>query len=129
MKPSRKPIFDHVERTKAGGVGGFPYYFCPSDHLRCSSFLLQNRDSQEVWAPRLLEPSGLGTLWTLSVDKTRTDASQIIDFAFSFSLFYATTKGLGLPAADIKPENRRSIIRATFTFTVLYVSPLWNPAG
>ncbi|KAF4151398.1 hypothetical protein CNMCM6069_003978 [Aspergillus lentulus] len=47
----------------------------------------------------------------------------IIDFAFSFSLFYATTKGLGLPAADIKPENRRSIIRATFTFTVLY-----NPA-
>ncbi|GIK06096.1 hypothetical protein Aspvir_001739 [Aspergillus viridinutans] len=47
----------------------------------------------------------------------------IIDFAFSFSLFYATAKGLGLPAADIKPENRHSIIRATFAFTVLY-----NPA-
>ncbi|GFF61152.1 glucose/galactose transporter [Aspergillus udagawae] len=47
----------------------------------------------------------------------------IIDFAFSFSLFYATAKGLGLPAADIKPENRGSITRATFTFTVLY-----NPA-
>ncbi|RHZ62460.1 uncharacterized protein CDV56_107634 [Aspergillus thermomutatus] len=48
----------------------------------------------------------------------------IIDFAFSFSLFYATAKGLGLPAADIKPENRRSIIQATFTFTVLYCRPV-----
>jgi hypothetical protein len=129
MKPSPKSVFDHVERTKAGGVSGFRYHFCPGDHLRRPSFLLQNHDSQEASAPRLLEPSGLGTLWISFVVKLRawTDVSQIIDFAFSFSLFYATAKGLGLPAADIKPENRGSITRATFSFTVLYVSLLRVP--
>lgn len=49
---------------------------------------------------------------------------QVIDFGFSFSLFYATSKGLGLhdPAIDI--QARSSLNRANYVFTVLYVSAL-----
>ncbi|KAE8145494.1 major facilitator superfamily domain-containing protein [Aspergillus avenaceus] len=46
-----------------------------------------------------------------------------IDFGFSFSLFYATKKGLGLHDPDIDPNARYSLNRANYAFTVLY-----NPA-
>ncbi|KAF7589654.1 hypothetical protein BBP40_003988 [Aspergillus hancockii] len=47
----------------------------------------------------------------------------IIDFGFSFSLFYATSKGLGLHDDDIDFNARYSLTRANYAFTVLY-----NPA-
>ncbi|GES62651.1 MFS transporter [Aspergillus terreus] len=47
----------------------------------------------------------------------------VIDFGFSFSLFYATSKGLGLHDEDIDPRSRPSLNRANYAFTVLY-----NPA-
>ncbi|KAJ5673982.1 Major facilitator superfamily domain general substrate transporter [Penicillium macrosclerotiorum] len=47
----------------------------------------------------------------------------IIDFGFSFSLFYATKKGLGLHSYDILPENEEALNKANYVFTVLY-----NPA-
>ncbi|KAL4889070.1 major facilitator superfamily domain-containing protein [Aspergillus ambiguus] len=47
----------------------------------------------------------------------------VIDFGFSFSLFYATSKGLGLHDEDIDPRGRPSLNRANYAFTVLY-----NPA-
>lgn len=47
----------------------------------------------------------------------------MIDFGFSFSLFYATSKGLGLHDEDIDPQSRPSLNRANYAFTVLY-----NPA-
>lgn len=47
---------------------------------------------------------------------------QFIDFGFSFSLFYATHKGLGLHDYDINPGDRGSLNQANYVFTVLYVS-------
>ncbi|KAE8351420.1 major facilitator superfamily domain-containing protein [Aspergillus coremiiformis] len=47
----------------------------------------------------------------------------VIDFGFSFSLFYATSKGLGLHDDAIDPQDRYSLNRANYAFTVLY-----NPA-
>ncbi|KAJ6108026.1 Major facilitator superfamily domain general substrate transporter [Penicillium sp. IBT 18751x] len=47
----------------------------------------------------------------------------VIDFGFSFSLFYATKYGLGLHAQDILPENEDGLNKANYAFTVLY-----NPA-
>ncbi|GIJ82417.1 hypothetical protein Asppvi_000925 [Aspergillus pseudoviridinutans] len=47
----------------------------------------------------------------------------LIDFGFSFSLFYATSKGLGLHDHDIPTDNRPGLSRADYAFTVLY-----NPA-
>ncbi|CDM27949.1 hypothetical protein DTO013E5_4103 [Penicillium roqueforti] len=46
-----------------------------------------------------------------------------IDFGFSFSLFYAVRKGLGLHSSDIKPEDELAFNTANYAFTVLY-----NPA-
>ncbi|RHZ54104.1 putative MFS monosaccharide transporter [Aspergillus thermomutatus] len=46
-----------------------------------------------------------------------------IDFGFSFSLFYATSKGLGLHDYDIPTSDRPGLNRADYAFTVLY-----NPA-
>lgn len=47
---------------------------------------------------------------------------QLIDFGFSFSLFYAVQKGLGLHSDDIKPEDELAFNKANYAFTVLYVS-------
>ncbi|KAF9887832.1 hypothetical protein FE257_009492 [Aspergillus nanangensis] len=47
----------------------------------------------------------------------------ILDFGFSFSLFYACSKGLGLHDEDIDNSARPSLNRANYAFTVLY-----NPA-
>lgn len=46
----------------------------------------------------------------------------IIDFGFSFALFYATHKGLGLHDHDIEIHDRASLTKADYAFTVLYVS-------
>ena len=46
----------------------------------------------------------------------------VIDFGFSFSLFYATHKGLGLHDHDIEIHDRASLTKADYAFTVLYVS-------
>lgn len=50
--------------------------------------------------------------------------SQFIDFGFSFLLFYATHKGLGLHDYDINLHDRASLNQANYAFTVLYVSTL-----
>ncbi|PYH95121.1 MFS general substrate transporter [Aspergillus ellipticus CBS 707.79] len=47
----------------------------------------------------------------------------ILDFGFTFSLFYATRKGLGLHDVDVRPDQRPGLNRADYAFTVLY-----NPA-
>lgn len=47
----------------------------------------------------------------------------LIDFGFSFSLFYATHLGLGLHASDISADVKPGLNRAEYAFTVLYVSP------
>ncbi|OJJ44770.1 hypothetical protein ASPZODRAFT_100926 [Penicilliopsis zonata CBS 506.65] len=47
----------------------------------------------------------------------------VIDLGFSLSLFYATTKGLGLHDRDISPADRPGLNRSYYAFTVLY-----NPA-
>ncbi|KAL4784350.1 major facilitator superfamily domain-containing protein [Aspergillus varians] len=47
----------------------------------------------------------------------------VLDFGFSFALFYATSKGLGLHDVDIPVDGRASLSRANYAFTVLY-----NPA-
>ncbi|KAL4873126.1 hypothetical protein BDV12DRAFT_160421 [Aspergillus spectabilis] len=47
----------------------------------------------------------------------------LIDFGFSFALFYATKKGLGLHDVNIPVDERASLSRANYAFTVLY-----NPA-
>ncbi|KAL4875003.1 major facilitator superfamily domain-containing protein [Aspergillus karnatakaensis] len=47
----------------------------------------------------------------------------LIDFGFSFALFYATKKGLGLHDVNIPVSERASLSRANYAFTVLY-----NPA-
>lgn len=46
----------------------------------------------------------------------------LIDFGFSFALFYATHKGLGLHDYMISAQDRRNMNQASFAFTVLYVS-------
>lgn len=46
---------------------------------------------------------------------------QVINFGFSFSLFYATKNGLGRHARDIPSENEPALNRANYAFTVLYV--------
>lgn len=48
--------------------------------------------------------------------------NQVIDLGFSFSLFYATKKGLGLHSKDVPPENESALNQANYAFTVLYVS-------
>lgn len=52
----------------------------------------------------------------------RLTSLQFIDFGFSFSLFYAVRKGLGLHSSDIKPEDELAFNTANYAFTVLYVS-------
>ncbi|CAI7564124.1 unnamed protein product [Penicillium glandicola] len=47
----------------------------------------------------------------------------IIDFGFSFSLFFAVRKGLGLHSSEIKTEDELAFNTADYIFTVLY-----NPA-
>ncbi|KAJ5231531.1 uncharacterized protein N7469_006119 [Penicillium citrinum] len=47
----------------------------------------------------------------------------LIDFGFSFALFYATKNGLGLHSDDIPEENQGTLSKANYAFTVLY-----NPA-
>ncbi|KAJ5570470.1 Major facilitator superfamily domain general substrate transporter [Penicillium hispanicum] len=47
----------------------------------------------------------------------------VVDFGFSFSLFYATKNGLGLHSRDVLPENEATLNKANYAFTVLY-----NPA-
>ncbi|KAI9923972.1 hypothetical protein ASPWEDRAFT_47830 [Aspergillus wentii DTO 134E9] len=47
----------------------------------------------------------------------------VLDFGFTFSLFYATHKGLGLHEVNIDPQDRPGLNRANYAFTVLY-----NPA-
>ncbi|CAG8364481.1 unnamed protein product [Penicillium salamii] len=47
----------------------------------------------------------------------------MIDFGFSFSLFFSVQKGLGLHSSDIKPEDELAFNKANYAFTVLY-----NPA-
>ncbi|RAL05755.1 putative MFS monosaccharide transporter [Aspergillus ibericus CBS 121593] len=44
----------------------------------------------------------------------------VLDFGFSFSLFYATRQGLGLHDVDIRPDQRSGLNRADYAFTVLY---------
>ncbi|KAJ5745439.1 Major facilitator superfamily domain general substrate transporter [Penicillium odoratum] len=44
----------------------------------------------------------------------------VIDFGFSFSLFYAVRNGLGLHSNDVLPENQAALNRANYAFTVLY---------
>ncbi|RAL16496.1 putative MFS monosaccharide transporter [Aspergillus homomorphus CBS 101889] len=44
----------------------------------------------------------------------------VLDFGFSFSLFYATHQGLGLHDVNIRPEQRPGLNRADYAFTVLY---------
>lgn len=50
----------------------------------------------------------------------------VIDFGFSFSLFYATHKGLGLHDYDIEVHDRAGLNKANYAFTVLYVSFTWG---
>ncbi|KAJ6012795.1 hypothetical protein N7522_003150 [Penicillium canescens] len=47
----------------------------------------------------------------------------IIDFGFSFSLFFSVQKGLGLHSNQIRPEDEIAFNKANYAFTVLY-----NPA-
>ncbi|GLI76934.1 hypothetical protein PoHVEF18_005212 [Penicillium ochrochloron] len=47
----------------------------------------------------------------------------LIDFGFSFSLFYATQHGFGLHSSDIPDDNKEALNKANYAFTVLY-----NPA-
>src|SRR3954447_14078312 len=47
---------------------------------------------------------------------------QIIDFGFSFSLFFSVQKGLGLHSTQIRPEDELAFNKANYAFTVLYVS-------
>jgi len=46
----------------------------------------------------------------------------LIDFGFSFALFYATKNGLGLHSDDIPEDNQGALSKANYAFTVLYVS-------
>lgn len=47
---------------------------------------------------------------------------QVVDFGFSFALFYATSQGLGLHDVNIPVSQRANLSRANYAFTVLYVS-------
>ncbi|KAJ6164237.1 hypothetical protein N7470_002909 [Penicillium chermesinum] len=47
----------------------------------------------------------------------------VIDFGFSFSLFYATKYGLGLHESDVPDAKEPGLNKANYAFTVLY-----NPA-
>ncbi|KAF7719103.1 MFS-type L-fucose-proton symporter [Penicillium ucsense] len=47
----------------------------------------------------------------------------VLDFGFSFSLFYATKYGLGMHSSEIPFEDQFALNKATYAFTVLY-----NPA-
>ncbi|KAJ5144018.1 Major facilitator superfamily domain general substrate transporter [Penicillium bovifimosum] len=47
----------------------------------------------------------------------------VTNFGFSFSLFFAVQKGLGLHSSDIRPEDEGALNKANYAFTVLY-----NPA-
>ncbi|KAJ5570875.1 Major facilitator superfamily domain general substrate transporter [Penicillium sp. DV-2018c] len=44
-------------------------------------------------------------------------AAWFIDFAFSFSLFFAVRKGLGLHSSDVKPEDEVALNKANYAFT------------
>lgn len=52
----------------------------------------------------------------------RLTGMQIIDFGFSFSLFYAVRKGLGLHSSEIRKQDELAFNKANYAFTVLYVS-------
>ncbi|KAI2785709.1 hypothetical protein POX_h09467 [Penicillium oxalicum] len=47
----------------------------------------------------------------------------VIDFGFSFSLFYSTKYGLGLHSSDIPDQDEYPLNKSNYVFTVLY-----NPA-
>lgn len=51
----------------------------------------------------------------------------LIDFGFSFCLFYATHKGLGLHDSSINPQDRHGLNKVDFAFTVLYVGASLPP--
>lgn len=51
----------------------------------------------------------------------------LVDLGFSLALFYATQKGLGLHESRIDAQHRQSLNRASFAFTVLYVSYIYVP--
>lgn len=53
----------------------------------------------------------------------------MIDFGFSFSLFYATRNGFGLHSSDIPPEDKDALNKANYAFTVLYVCFEFLTAG
>ena len=46
---------------------------------------------------------------------------QLLAFGFSFSICYGTRVGLGRHEANIVPQNRGSLRRAEYAFSVLYV--------
>jgi hypothetical protein len=60
--------------------------------------------------------------WEALAEARRLIRLQIIDFGFSFSLFFSVQKGLGLHSSEIKPEDELAFNKANYAFTVLYVS-------
>ena len=46
---------------------------------------------------------------------------QLVAFGFSFSICYGTSVGLGRHEADIAPQDRESLRKAEYAFSVLYV--------
>ena len=46
---------------------------------------------------------------------------QLVAFGFSFSICYGTKVGLGRHEADIAPQDRGSLRKAEYAFSVLYV--------
>ena len=47
---------------------------------------------------------------------------QFVAFGFSFSICHGTSVGLGRHEADIAPQDRGSLRKAEYAFSVLYVS-------
>ena len=47
---------------------------------------------------------------------------QLVAFGFSFSICYGTRVGLGRHEANIAPQDRGSLRKAEYAFSVLYVS-------
>ena len=50
------------------------------------------------------------------------DTWQLVAFGFSFSICYGTRVGLGRHEANIAPQDRGSLRKAEYAFSVLYVS-------
>lgn len=56
-------------------------------------------------------------------DAVRTlNICQLVAFAFSFSICYGTSVGLGRHEADVASHDRESLKKAEYAFSVLYVS-------